>query len=112
MTWRRVRKIPVLTEAALLTLGCRLALTLLPFAAVRKLLPRHTARAQAADPVVLTAAVARVSKFIPQATCLTQALAGYVLLARHGIASEVHIGVKKDETKFHAHAWLAKGERV
>lgn len=112
-TWRRVKKIPMFLEAAIVTAMSRLALTLLPFRSLQTLLPRTPSEQQRGDALSLTAAVARVSPLIPRATCLTQAVAGHVLLARHGYASEIHIGVKKGDTaKFHAHAWLARGENV
>lgn len=52
-------------------------------------------------------AVHHASRLVPRATCLTQALAAQIMLARRGFSSTVHIGVKRDDTTaFEAHAWL------
>ena len=47
------------------------------------------------------------SRFVPYATCLTQALATRVLLRIDGQPSDLKIGVEKDRNKkFEAHAWI------
>jgi hypothetical protein len=52
-------------------------------------------------------AVRIVSRYLPGATCLTQALAAQALLTHSGFPSQVEIGVAKDELgRFHAHAWV------
>lgn len=38
--------------------------------------------------------------------CLKVSLALWWLLARQGIASDLRVGVRKDEEKFEAHAWV------
>jgi hypothetical protein len=45
---------------------------------------------------------------VPRATCLVQAMAGQVFLARHGHQTDLRIGVLKDqsEKRVKAHAWL------
>ena len=55
-----------------------------------------------------------VSRYVPRATCLTQALAGQVLLERYGYPALVHVGVTKEEGKgtFQAHAWLESDGKV
>ena len=54
-----------------------------------------------------------VSHYLPGTTCLTNALAGYILLSKHGYSSLVKIGVgKSDEGEFEAHAWLEYGDRI
>ena len=51
--------------------------------------------------------VGRVSRYVPGATCLTQALALKWMLARRRIHSHLRIGVAKDaDGAFKAHAWL------
>lgn len=57
-------------------------------------------------------AVRLASRYVPQATCLVQALAAQILLGRHGHAGEVHIGVALDaKLGFRAHAWVeSQGE--
>ena len=43
---------------------------------------------------------------MPERPCLTQALVGRLLLARHGIDTVIQIGVTKDDAELKAHAWL------
>ena len=58
-------------------------------------------------------AIARAARFVPRATCLTQALAGQWLLAEKGFGSRVVIGVRKSsQTGVAAHAWLRVDQRV
>jgi hypothetical protein len=57
-------------------------------------------------------AVKVVSRCIPRATCLTQAVAIQPLLARAGHASRLEIGVAKDAGDFQAHAWVVCDGRV
>lgn len=53
------------------------------------------------------------ARLVPGATCLTQALSAQVLLARHGIASEILLGVRKDESgALKAHAWLYYDDKI
>jgi hypothetical protein len=52
-------------------------------------------------------AVVRASRVVPDATCLTQALAAQVLLERHGLPTRLHIGVVRDSGHaVRAHAWV------
>ena len=59
-------------------------------------------------------AVPRVAARVPwRADCLVQALAAQAWLARQGVTSEVHIGVRKDQMSgFEAHAWLRAGDQT
>lgn len=53
------------------------------------------------------------SRYVPYATCLTQALATHTLLQIKGQRSQLKIGVKKDENeKFAAHAWVEVDGRI
>jgi hypothetical protein len=66
-----------------------------------------------ADPVRIAWALAVASRFVPRPTCLVQALAAHRLLARHGHASALCIGVaKSDAAGFAAHAWIECGGAV
>jgi hypothetical protein len=109
----------LLIRAAVLLGLMRAGLWLLPFKLVLRLTKRNPERARPGDggdlpvgPIIW--AVRRASRFVPGATCLTQALVGRVLLARAGHLSEVRIGVRKDSVRgFEAHAWLEhRGEVV
>jgi len=57
-------------------------------------------------------AILRASARIPGASCLTQALAGWWLLRRRGIDSELRVGVNRDGEGLTAHAWLLVERRV
>ncbi len=103
----------LLLKTAGLLVTIRLALRLLPFPVVRALLKRvsHPCRRLTTNPPPATRlawAVATISRFIPGAGhCLTQALVGYILLARRGYVSTVCFGVVREpEADFMAHAWV------
>ncbi|PID41214.1 MAG: hypothetical protein CR981_04165 [Proteobacteria bacterium] len=50
---------------------------------------------------------------IPFSTCLSRALAGYVLLAEQGFETTLHIGVTRDDSYgFEAHAWLTHNNSI
>jgi hypothetical protein len=51
------------------------------------------------------------SRYVPHATCLTQALTAQMLLNWAGIEAKTLIGVRRNE-KFEAHAWVECGGRV
>ena len=59
-------------------------------------------------------AVVVASRYVPMSTCLTQALAAQVLLARRGFPAHLHIGVAKKgaEARFEAHAWVESQGKV
>lgn len=47
------------------------------------------------------------SSCVPLSTCLSQALAGQILFARHGRKTSLHLGVcNSADAGFEAHAWL------
>lgn len=74
-------------------------------------LPRARMSAGTAQPTVedITWAVRRVSRSVPGATCLTQALAAQLLLSRRGHASRLRIGVTRPaDERLRAHAWLER----
>jgi len=43
-----------------------------------------------------------------RASCLEESLTLWWLLAKHGIFSELRIGVRKDAQSFEAHAWVER----
>jgi hypothetical protein len=58
-------------------------------------------------------AVEVAARYVPGATCLTQALAAQSLLSRGGHRSELHIGVAKGPgNEFGAHAWVQCEDRI
>lgn len=105
---------------ALLLLGAiRLGLWLLSFQTLQKMVtraaqgslkPRKAGQAPV-DKIVWAVRVA--SRYVPEATCLTQALAAQVLLARRGHPVNLRLGVARSETgEFQAHAWVECQGRV
>ena len=56
--------------------------------------------------------VRRCSQYVPQATCLTQALAARKLLGRIGQPAVLQFGVVKCDGKLEAHAWLEIEGRI
>ncbi|NTV99668.1 MAG: lasso peptide biosynthesis B2 protein [Oscillochloris sp.] len=93
----------------------RLGLWLLPSHTLRRLAayaPRITGAATT-TPERIGWAVAAASACVPQATCLTQALAACALLRLHRHSAELRIGVMRDSAgQLAAHAWVASGETV
>lgn len=60
----------------------------------------------------ITRAVRVMSKYVPQASCLTQALAAQTLLANEGQRSQLRVGVTQNGSKLEAHAWVQIDGRV
>ena len=116
---RRFARLPwaeksLLMRALLVVTVTRLGLWLLPIGAVRRIALRDRKKASVAYSVTeLVWAVKAVSRYVPVATCLTQALALQWLLARSGHTSRIHLGARKDlKGKFQAHAWVECEDRV
>ena len=110
-----------LLRAFLIVAGVRLGLWMISFPRFQRVLGRFNASSGSKRRAALTtiAELARevriVSNYVPHATCLTQALAGQVLLARYGYPAVVHVGVAKPETDikpFQSHAWLESDGQV
>ncbi len=106
--WLLVRALGILAVA-------RIAVWILPFAAVRKLL---TPRRRGAPSAVITTervqwAVDLAQRVIPDATCLPQAVTAESLLTRAGHPVQLRIGVMKTPAgKFLAHAWAESEGRI
>ena len=90
----------------------RLSLWLLPVATARRVVMATSVGPCEASPAQSVWAVKLVSRYLPHATCLTQAIAVQALLARIGHDSRVEIGVAKDAGKFEAHAWVTCGDEI
>ncbi len=111
----------LLIKAALLLETIKLGMWLLAFRTLRRLLTRtaHTPRARLAHAARPSAervawAVEAASRHTPGIkTCLAQALAAQVLLARRGYPALLHIGaVRGEREQFEAHAWVETGGKV
>ncbi len=53
-----------------------------------------------------------ISRYIPRATCLVQAMAGHILFSRYGYNTIIKIGVSNEDGIFEAHAWLENNGNV
>jgi hypothetical protein len=91
----------------------RVSLWILPMEAARKAVANAAIGAAANSVEQVVSAVKAVSRCLPGASCLTQALAAQALLVHSGFPSRVEIGVAKCEDKdklelrrFQAHAWV------
>lgn len=59
-------------------------------------------------PHTIARIINKTSRLIPCSTCLSKALAGYVLFAKNHYKINLHIGVRKNEKlELEAHAWLS-----
>lgn len=106
----------LLAHAALLVAFVRLGLWLVPLRNLRRLLarlanPRGLTRSSQFTPERITWAVQASSRFVPQATCLTQALATQVLLQREGYPAHLRLGVAL-KSKLEAHAWVESRGKI
>ena len=106
-------RLSLLLKAVFIVSAVRLALWLVPFRILlgllkRRMLRRVTRAALDHDAVnQVIWSVERVSRIVPAATCLVQAIAAQILLSQLGQAAELRIGVARDASgEFQAHAWL------
>jgi hypothetical protein len=99
----------------------RILLWLLPFKRVVWLVERTALRSARVAPIRLLEdtsiamawAVTTAARYVPRATCLTQALAAQWLFAWFGHPTLLRIGVAKgNDTALRAHAWLEGEGRV
>jgi Transglutaminase-like superfamily len=93
----------------------RLWLWSLPFKRLMREVENHTTHSKQGfdySPQRIAQAVRVMSRYVPRATCLTQALAVQWLLADVGHASQLRLGVHKDLADFKAHAWLEMDGQV
>jgi hypothetical protein len=98
-----------------LVAAVRIGLFLLSFKTLQRLTSRPVFQGSPLRPVGRCVwAVRAASRYVPRATCLTQALVGQRILAASGYESRIEIGVAKDERRrFLAHAWVVcSGEIV
>jgi hypothetical protein len=93
----------------------RLGLTIFSYSTVKRWIPERTNGATATAEILSRVgwAVRNSARLVPKASCLTQALAAQLLLARSGYRSQLRIGVAADPTgRLLAHAWLVSNGRV
>lgn len=106
-------------EAILLIIIIRLGLTLLPFKTVHRTLMNlaHKCAPTDADrnesPERIIWAVDAASRCVPGSSCLVQAYALHISLARRGIPTSIRIGVQRNHLRhIDAHAWVEKDGQV
>jgi hypothetical protein len=116
-------------RALVTTAAVRLGLTVFPLATVRRWAVGGTrmgpgdrvggGRAPTPEPSDVPSveniawAVRAASRFVPKASCLTQALVVERFMRRAGYAPHLHIGVARPgQTAFEAHAWVEHDGRI
>jgi hypothetical protein len=90
----------------------RIALWILPFRVVHRAVAARSARSNSGSHSIddITWAVTAAARRVPRASCLTQALAGMLLLAANGHPALLRVGVaKKEDGGLRAHAWIDSG---
>src|SRR3954462_5998307 len=99
-------------EALLLVGGSHALMRISPRragAALLRAVAKQSAQS-AADPELLSAvavAVVRAQRRLPNASCLSRAVAGWVMLQRRGVPCHVRVGARRDQVgALDAHAWL------
>jgi Transglutaminase-like superfamily len=97
----------------------RLALWVLPFRVVHHIIRLIASRGTFGLPMETPArdkivwAVRLASRHVPSATCLTQALAAYLMLSQKGQPTSLYLGVSKTMSgTFEAHAWVEFEGRI
>jgi hypothetical protein len=95
----------------------RLGLELFPFSTLRKLLvrlrPKLGSFKKESSEEQLVWSVTVISRYIPKATCLAQALTAQFLLQQAGYQACLHIGVEEAEKGgIKAHAWVESQDRI
>jgi Transglutaminase-like superfamily len=114
----RLRPVDVVLLPGILVLVVltRLALSFLPFPLLRKALDRLKALrlrwlARLSRERV-TWMVKTAARFVPGASCLTQAIATELLCGFCGEAAETCFGVSRQDGRLEAHAWVESGGKV
>jgi hypothetical protein len=96
----------------------RLLLWLRPFPVVQRRVDAWAqsggrGRYDAATIASVSRFVAALGRWVPGASCLTQALAAQIVLGRLGCATVLRLGVGRDaEARFAAHAWLERDDQI
>lgn len=107
------QKKKLLSQSLIAVSVIRLSLWVFPFKALNSWLssfaPTNSDDRQTQWNVIdnVTSAVRACSRYVPYASCLTQALATRTLLGLRGQNSQLRIGVDRDkDDNFMAHAWV------
>lgn len=91
----------------------RIFIWIFPFSFVKKRVQKITSRSSNNSHSVamprIRFMIVMAARYVPRATCLVQALAGYILFSKYGYSTQIKIGVLTEDGKFEAHAWLEHG---
>ena len=101
----------LLVGAVALVTAVRIGVALCGFTLLRRALARLVRRRAAVPlpPERIGWAVRAAARRVPGArTCLVEALAAETLLARHGHAAQLRIGIARAGAGIEAHAWLER----
>ena len=108
-----------LKKAVLLLWAVRIGLWILPFQSLRDLVSRKkkspvvASNDESASVQKIARSVKLMSRYVPAATCLVQALVTVALLEEAGVPACLRIGVDKTTAgKFEAHAWVESMGKV
>ena len=114
LSWRaRLTGYKFLARCLVTVAATRIALCTLGYRRLRHPRPESERLAPAHLVARVRAGVVWAARYVPGATCLTQAVACRRLLARHGFPTTLRIGVRPDPQKgFTAHAWLLSGDEI
>ena len=109
----------ILFKAGVLLWVVRIGMWILPFRSLRELLGKKThnsiavSQATPARAEKIARCVKLMSRYVPAATCLAQALVTVRLLEEAGLPACLRIGVARSEAgEFEAHAWVESKGRV
>lgn len=109
----------LLSQSLFLVIAIRLSLWIFPFRWLNNWLSKLGSANfdnQPTDQIVIsnvTRSVRLCSRYVPHASCLTQALATQTLLRLRGLDSQIKFGVDKDENeKLIAHAWVESDGKI
>jgi hypothetical protein len=102
-------------HALLLVIAFRLGLWTLPYRFLKRIAdhvhPRRIASANESAQIARN--ISAMARYVPGASCLTQALTAQVLLQRDGFSPHLVIGVAHGENRqLKAHAWIEMNGRI
>jgi hypothetical protein len=95
-------------KCLIVLIAMRIGLSVFGYSAISRRLPRPPERGDSRFwGRQVGRRIERVARFVPKASCLTQALALQFILARTGHSSRLQIGVREaDDGSISAHAWV------
>ncbi|KAF5046253.1 Transglutaminase-like superfamily protein [anaerobic digester metagenome] len=105
----------VAIESLLWVIWIRIMIWVLPFASVQRRVQKRGGNLHSIPKISihrLRTMIMVAARYVPRATCLVQALSGYILFSKYGYHPTIKIGVLTDNGEFEAHAWLEQDEKV